>query len=231
MTKAFRICALLGLLSAGLLYIWWDEQDPWKRKARLETADRMSALQQIENRVLNWPPRVGEKFPEISLTDHNEAQFSLGSLKGKPTIVEIVAMSCAGCQAFSGGSKYGGFEGFPSQPGLDSIEQYLKSYGRGVELFGDKLNFVQIIIYNLNLKAPQKEQLRAWRKHFGLDKSNTYVLTGGEPLANKDSYKMIPGFLLLDSDLNVKYDSTGHTPRHDLFRELLPAVPRLLNPS
>ena len=160
----------------------------------------------------------------MHLVDEQEKDFSLDQLRGKPTLVEIVAMSCAGCQAFSGGNQFGGFGGFPAQDDLKSIEHYVKDFGK-TELFSDKINFVQIIIYNLQLKAPTPKELGAWRSHFHLnDHPNTFILSGGEPLASRASFYMIPGFLLLDSNLKVLFDATGHQPKYDLYRQLLPGL-------
>jgi hypothetical protein len=39
---------------------------------------------------------------------------------------------------------------------------------------------------------------------------------------------MIPGFQLIDRDFVLRYDASGHRPRHDLWRELMPAIPRLI---
>jgi hypothetical protein len=48
-------------------------------------------------------------------------------------------------------------------------------------------------------------------------------------LVNDASYKMIPGLQLVDQDFILRYDSTGRTnQRHNLYRELLPAVRKVL---
>ncbi|MCO6431412.1 MAG: hypothetical protein J5J00_11170 [Deltaproteobacteria bacterium] len=228
MSSALRITLLISLLGAAVGFLYIQENDPWRRKANLETPARMASLREVPNTIQGWPPAPGSKFPELSFFDHEGKPFSINSLRGKPTLVELIAMSCAGCQAFSGGNKYGGFEGFPAQADLQSIEHYLRQYGGGTELYGSKLNFVQIIIYNLNLEAPHPIQLSAWRNHFKLTSPNTYIISGGKPLANRESYNMIPGFLLLDKDLTVRYSSTGHNPIHNLYRTLLPGVVKVL---
>ena len=61
------------------------------------------------------------------------------------------------------------------------------------------------------------------------DVVQSVLLTGGEALANQASFNMIPGFLLLDKDLTVLFDSTGHSPRHGLWQDLLPAAKELLS--
>jgi len=230
-----RILLLIFLVAAGLVWLFAtdgsvaDSDKPWLRKARLETASRMSSLSTAPNTLKNWPPTVNEKFPNLQLYDHEGKSFLMESLRGKPVLIELVAMSCAGCQAFSGGNDFGGFGGFPAQANLGSIERYYDDYTGGNQLFSGDVSFVQLVVYNLNLNAPSAEELALWKDHFKLSThDNAYVVSGGKALANRASFKMIPGFLLLGTDLKVLYDSTGHTPRHNLFTELLPAVPLLL---
>jgi hypothetical protein len=54
------------------------------------------------------------------------------------------------------------------------------------------------------------------------------VLAGGPALRNQASYVMVPGFQLVDRKFVLRWDATGHNPRHDLYRELLPEIPKLL---
>ncbi len=39
-----------------------------------------------------WPPKVGEKFPDLKLVDQTGERVSMSSLKGKTIIVEAVGM-------------------------------------------------------------------------------------------------------------------------------------------
>ena len=225
----FNTLCIIGIIVGIVTTLYAENQNPWRRKASLETPNRMADLQRARNQLANWPPRVGLPFPGLELRNHAGDLVSVDSLRGKPSLIEIVAMSCAGCQAYSGGDKFGGFGGFPSQTELDSIETYFKRFTGGLNLHNNEINFVQIVIYNLQLKPAEPPDVAAWRIHFNLDRhSNTKVLTGGAPLANQASFNMIPGFLLLDKDLVVRYDATGHNPRHNLYTELLPAIPKLL---
>lgn len=221
------VLTLLLVIVCGIAYQLYA--DPWRVKARLETPKRMTAISIQPNTLENWPPQLNMQFPKISLQDHTGNSFALDSLRGKPSLIEIVAMSCAGCQAFSRGNTKGGFGGFPAQDDLKSIDDYFREFTGGVRLDSGRVNFVQIIIYNLKLEPAQTSDVAAWRKHFELSRaSNWYVLTGGAALANQDSFKMVPGFLLLDKNLNLRYDATGHNPKHNLYTQLLPAVQKLL---
>ncbi len=57
---------------------------------------------------------------------------------------------------------------------------------------------------------------------------NEVVLVADDYLIGPATFKMIPGFQLVDPEFRLRWDATGHRPRHDLWGELLPALPRLL---
>ena len=239
MSNALFVSVTFGLaLCAGIFLLNRESENHldapksgWEKKAELETAHRMAQLSKAENRLANWPPVIGRTFPRVNLFDHEDKHFSFDSLQGKPTVVEFIAMSCAGCQAFAGANKYGGFGGFASQAELSSFEEYFEKYTKH-ELHSDELNFVQIIFYDLQLRSPSANELADWREHFHLKHHpNTFVVSGGPALANQVSFAMIPGFMLLDENQTVRYDSTGHHPTHNLYTELLPAVRKMLESS
>jgi hypothetical protein len=232
MRTAIKAVLLILLLAIGGAMLYAHETNPWQKKLNLETPHKMNELAIAENRLKNWPPELNSKFPELQLVDHTGSGFDLAKLAGKPTLVEIVAMSCAGCQAYSGGNKVGAYGGFPAQREIQSIEEYYERFTGGLKLFDGQVNFVQIIIYNLKLEPTGPEDLAKWRQHFGFDqRQNTYILSGGKALANGASFKMIPGFFLLDKDLIVRFDATGHHPKHNVYTQLLPAVRAYLRPS
>ena len=202
--------------------------DGWQRKSQLETPKLMADLQSAPNRFRNWPPQVGKQFPNVKFFDHTGERFSFSQLPARPTVIELIAMSCAGCQAFAGGNEVGAYGGFASQDDLKSLEHYFRRY-TGQDLHAANVNVVQIVFYDLELQSPSPEELASWRKHFRLDRHrNTHVISGGDPLASSVSFNMIPGFLLLDADQTVQFDSCGHQPRHNLYTELLPAVKKML---
>jgi hypothetical protein len=200
----------------------------WERKAALETPLRMHQIAWARNTVENWPPRERQTFPNIQLIDHEGNDFSMQSLAGKPVLIEFIAMSCAGCQAFAGGKKHGGFKKFAVQRGLDSMEDYFQRY-TGYSMDTQKLNVVQVIVYDLKLSNPEPSELAAWREHFHLTSPNMHVVGGTKSLANGATKKMIPGFMLLDADLQVVSDSTGHRPKRDFYRDLLPQAKKMLD--
>jgi hypothetical protein len=176
-----------------------------------------------------WPPRVGEAYPDLRLVDQTGRVTSLASFKGHVLLVEMIGMTCPACQGFSGAKKHGTFGGVDSDGGLTAIDELLPQYAPGVTLPSDDLVFVQILLFDMKMDAPTGADARAWAEHFHRDAAkHQYVLAGGPALHNNASYVMVPGFLLVDRRFVLRWDATGHNPRHNLYRELLPAIPAIL---
>jgi len=118
----------------------------------------------------------------------------------------------------------GGLGGEPGQNGLESIESYVERYAPGASLNDPDLVFIHMLLYNHKLRAPTEEDARRWAEHFGVSRPDHLVLYGDERFINPASYKMIPGFQLIDRDFILRSDSTGHTPTHNLWKDLLPML-------
>lgn len=204
-----------------------EPRNGWERKAALETLSQMNRLSSAANTIANWPPVIGNSFPRFELFDHTGKPFLMTDLAGKPTIIEFISMSCAGCQAFAGGNQVGPYGGLASQGDMKTFERYYRDY-TGLDLHSGDVNFVVAVVYNDKLQSPTQEDLSAWRTHFQMESDrNTYVVSSPK-LASAATFKMIPGFMLLDQNHVVRYDSTGHQPKHNLYTELLPAVPKMI---
>ncbi len=179
-------------------------------------------------RAYEWPPVKGKAFPNLELLNQDAKKMKLLDLKGKVVLVEVIGMTCPACHAWSGSGKRGKFESVNPQPGLESIEKYLKDFG-GLELNDRRLVFVQLILYNMKMAAPSVEDAQRWAAHFGFKTENQhYVFAGDESLVQPASYQMIPGFYLLDKNFIVRSDSTGHNPKDNLYTHLLPMITKLL---
>ena len=177
---------------------------------------------------VSWPPRVGEPYPDLQLVDQTGRLTSLAALKGRVLLVEMIGMTCPACQGFSGAKQRGTFGGVDSDGGLPSIDDLLVQYARGASL-GDDLVLVQLLLFDMKMGAPTADDARAWAAHFHRDAAkHQYVLAGGPALHNQTSYVMVPGFQLVDRGFVLRWDATGHTPRHNLYTELLPAIPAIL---
>lgn len=176
-----------------------------------------------------WPPRVGEPYPDLELVDQTGRLVRLSSFKGSVLLIEPVGMNCPACQSFAGAHRLGPYEGIQPQGGLPSIEELVPQYARGVSLADDRIVFVQLLLYSMTMDAPTPEDARKWAQHFRADRAkNHIVLAGTKEFIGQASYDMIPGFQLVDRTFILQVDATGHRPRHNLFTQLLPAIPRLL---
>ena len=176
-----------------------------------------------------WPPRLGQSFPDLQLIDHTGREFRLSELKGKVVLVEPIGMNCAACNAYSGAQVKGGYNGMQPQQGLQSIETYLSQFAQGIDINHPDLKLVQLILYDFNMRQPTAEDAKFWAEHFGLNRrQNVLVAVSTTDLRGKPSFKMIPGFHLIDRDFILRKDSTGHRPLHNLFSDLLPTIPNLI---
>lgn len=176
---------------------------------------------------LQWPPKLNQTYPKLRLMDQTGQFVELASFRGKVLLIEPIGMTCPACQSFSGAQKRGGYQGLSHQKDLQSIEEYLLLYGNGA-LLSDVV-FIQILLYNLEMKAPTAEEAQDWAKHFQMERTKNQIVLAGIPeLLGKDSYKMIPGFQLVDKNFVLRSDSTGHQPKENLYTKLLPMIPELL---
>ncbi|QDT12779.1 peroxiredoxin family protein [Planctomycetes bacterium K23_9] len=173
----------------------------------------------------NWPPIKGEAYPDLILKDQLGKTVRLSDFKGRPILLELAAIPCAGCQAFAGANDLGSFAGVASQSNLDSIHKCAERFS-SVRLGKDKnVVFVQLLLYGNAMSSPTSDEVAGWAEHFGMQRSDCNVVLQGEAsMLSPEVYKSIPGFHLIDSDFVLQYDSTGHHPEDDLYRDLLPAL-------
>ncbi len=181
------------------------------------------------NRQVEWPPRLSKRYPDLVLQSSTGDYVQLSSLRGQVLLIEPIGMSCPACQAFAGAHRYGSFQGFTPQQNLRSIDEYFQEY-TDVSLDDERIVHVHLLLYGPKLGVPTLDEARAWAKHFRTEESaNRIVLLGTKELQTRASYDMVPGFQLVDKAFMLRYDSTGHRPRHNLYTELLPAVAMLVN--
>lgn len=176
-----------------------------------------------------WPPIVGQRYPDLDLIDQNGRPFKISNLRGRVIIVEPIGMNCPACQAFSGGHHYGAYENNPVQQYVKSFKEIFPLYAKGLKLPSRDVVFVQLLLYDMNLEPPRPKDAMEWAKHFQMDpRENFYVAVSPYDLRSDASFKMIPGFHLIDKNLIMRADSSGHNPKHDLYRQLIPFVPKLV---
>lgn len=216
---ACPLTLLLLLATAGLLALSGQDTEP---KPGIETT-RSNSSATIDHA---WPPRIGETYPDVDLLDRNGHPVTISDYKGKVVLIEPVGMNCPACQAFSGGNRKGGFGSVTPQKGVRALDELLSEYG--VSLEDERIVFIQILLYDMAMQHPAAEDARTWEDFFDFGGiSNRIVATTRKDLRGSASYNLIPGFQLLDKNLILRKDSTGHSPRHNLS-ELLSLVPQLI---
>lgn len=180
---------------------------------------------------VQWPPQLNQRYPDLTLTDLNGELVKLSSLHagGKVLLIEPVGLSCKACQAFAGGHRVGGLFGHAPQPGLRSMSEYIKLYGRSGDLKNENLVMVQILFYGPDgdNRCPTLAEARQWAKHFQRFSPNTVFLLADESLIGPDTRKMIPGFQLVDKQFVLRSDA-GNPPRQDVFKTLIPQISTVL---
>lgn len=199
-------------------------RDSWKTGPRPSQAS--GAL------PFTWPPRLGEAYPDFEVQMQDGKIHRISGLKGKIVVVEMVGMNCPACLAWAGASKKGTLDGITPQANLTPIEDTFQQYA-GVSLDDPRVVFIQLLLFNMQMKSPTAKDVERWSNHFhsGM-KKKPIVLAGApeflQPPYYQKTYDLIPGFQLIDKKGVLRYDATGHNPRHNLWSDLLPAVRRVL---
>lgn len=180
----------------------------------------------------DWPPVTGQFYPNLVLKDQTGQVTALSDFRGKVVLVEVVGLTCRACHAFAGGNESGRerFRGIEPQRGVDSIEKYAQGYAK-VSLDHPDIVFVQLVLYGMDgLSPPSLDDVRAWSRHFGMDRyRNEVVLVGDERFISPQTRRLIPGFHLIDRN-GILRAMHSNDPRHDnLYTALLPSLGELAN--
>ncbi len=188
------------------------------------------AAPKLEKPVIDpWPPVAGQPFPDLTLIHQGGGTFKISDLKGTVVVVEPVGMNCPACQGWSGAHVVGSFEDNAVQPGLVSFKKMLPHYAGGLTWPHGDIVLVQLLLYDMRMGPPGPEDARKWARHFGFDLADgEFVAVAPYDMRGRVSYAMIPGFYLLDRNLILRADATGHHPKDNLYRTLLPMIPALL---
>ncbi len=186
-----------------------------------------------------WPPRLDERYPDLELLDVEERPVSLSSFEGRVILLEPIGMNCPACNAFAGANRAGrgGLNGLRPQQGVPSIYEAIEQWAPGADLDDDRLVFVHLLLYDYQMQAPDDYQMQApdvddarhWDDHFEVSRHGGLVLFPAKDLRGKAAYDLIPGFQLIDQRFVLRFDSSGHQPRHNLWSELLPTLPAILD--
>ncbi len=84
------------------------------------------------------------------------------------------------------------------------------------------------MMFGFDMKAPSVDDVAEWAKHFSLDREGHHVLVGHRGLLGPKTIQTVPGLMLVDRDGTLRYDAGGAHAPHNLWSDLLPAIPQLL---
>lgn len=207
--------------------------DPMKdflsqRFEQVEEAIAPSDADLYPDREINgdFPPLKGQSYPDSRLIDQDGQPLVIEDFRGEVVLVELAAIPCGGCQAFAGANDKGGYLTSKVQSNLKSIHHYVERFAK-VEL-GRDVVFVQMLIYNNDMKAPTQEEVAGWAEHFGMKTENRHYVVGAPgSILSQETRDAIPGFHLIDHRGNLVGDSCGHQPVDNLFEDLLPKLSKL----
>ncbi len=221
------VVAALLLISSGAYLVFTIRN--LEREAQGAGYGTEAPLDEPDNSAVlsgEWPPRLGETYPDLKLYDQEGNLVQLSSFKGKVLVIEMVGMTCPACQFWSGSGVKGDYpKGTPKPGGHPGFRRDFERI-TGLDLGSRDVIFVQLILYSMSMKAPTREAVRSWAAHFGFERSkNEVVLAGTSKFISQASYDLIPGFQLVDRNFILRYDATGHHPFHNWANELLPMVP------
>ncbi|MEM7311819.1 MAG: hypothetical protein AAF497_01580 [Planctomycetota bacterium] len=180
------------------------------------------------NANVDWPPRLGQAYPDLTLTDIYGRKVQLSRFRGRTLLIEPIGMACKACQAFAGGHHVGDFMGMKAQPGLKSFKEYVKVLGKGVNLNDSRIVSIQVLFFGPNShRAPTLKEAQAWAQHYGSYSPETIVLFADQGMIRPETKSIIPGFQLVDRDFTLRCDA-GNAPRQDVYRDLIPMIRQVI---
>lgn len=175
-----------------------------------------------------WPPVLEQTYPDLALQTLDGKPVNLRRFAGKPLLIELVGMPCAGCQAMLGGHRpgVGGYGGVAPQASIGALNAYLKRDARGLQVGDSSFTMVVILLYGMDMQAPSLEDARAFAQHFRLGEREQ-VLVGDQRYIRDDVRSAIPGFHLVDREFRFRSDAGGGSAPHPYWSHTFPLLARL----
>jgi hypothetical protein len=215
------IGVVLFLIGAALLFVELRDPTPAERRP----------AQPAHVGEIGWPPVLDQPYPPLVLLGIDDQWHALADLKGRPVLIHVIGMGNPASNAWAGAGDdpERGFRGVIPQVGLGTLRENLQQHAGGVALDDPRFAVVHLLLADPAGHAPSVADAREWAARFGVDGlRNHLALVGDARLATAAGLAMVPGFQLLDRDLVLRRDSTGEQPKHDLHRDLLPELARML---
>ena len=197
--------------------------------------NRLQSVEKSKNLPTDWPPKMNALYPDLALIDQTGKSFQLSELKGRVLVLEYVDMSSPVSQAQSGAGLLGAY-GYTKE--IDEFtepfdEVLRKNPGLGqtpLVLPHAELIQVKIIVYSQDDKQASRDDAQFWAEHFGFTRDRNIIVAVAREDIRIDSVEaLITGYQLIDKNFNLRVDSAGTAPKHNLKLTLIPLVPKLLN--
>ena len=182
-----------------------------------------------------WPPKMNDNYPNLALIDQTGQSFKLADLKGKVIVLEYIDMSSPVSQAQSGAGLLGAYGA------LQEVDEYTETFEdvlrknpaldqQPLILPHRDLLQVKIIAYTQDGKQASRDDAQFWAEHFGFTKDrNIIVAVAEKDIRDEDVQNLVTGYQLIDKNFNLRVDSAGPAPKHNLKLTFVPLVPKLLN--
>ena len=220
------------VLAIGLsVYILEATKMPPEVRNRI-MSDLNNQFKNYSNFPLPWPPQMNKQYPDIGLIDQEGKAFKLSDFRGKIILIETIDMAMAQSQAYSGAATFGPFGAKTAEVDkkLQPIQAIIGKYSEGkITLPNPDIIYVKIIFYNATAAQALPTDATNWAEHFKLSKAdNIFVAVPDKDLRIAATTSLLPGFQLIDRAFNLRVDSSGLTPKHNLEMTLIPLIPKLL---
>lgn len=206
------LCVSLGLSAAGCPESKSDRLAQLRAAREAEKAARKAHREErLKARNHDWPPKLGETYPDLLLFDAEGKEVRLSSLAGKSVLLHLGAMCSPGTVAYTGGNKAEPFAGCAPQQDALALEAWLKR--KGISAEHPELRIVHALFYGTNQSdPPSAEDLRKWIAHFGLaERPNTIALRGDMAYSEQATFERIPGVQLIGPDRKFLVDCARNT--------------------
>ena len=228
--KQWGLLLLVAIATAAILTVYFRTE---VTEASVEGPPRAevtnSSVATPPRAGVDWPPQLDQPYPDLELINHAGQSVRMSDFKGKVIVVEYIGMTCPACQASAERMRREHTGTSSHKEGLGRSRIISQAQPAACLWKMTESSSFRCCSTACPWGAPTPEDAKDWARHFQMDRpKNHLVLAGKEELLGQASYDMIPGFQLIDKQFVLRSDSTGHRPRHNLWRELLPLVPKLL---
>ncbi len=219
---------LLVALIFMSLYIT-DMAAPKKTDNPLNLPAAPSKDQLAANLPKPWPPKMNETYPDLALVDSNGRNFNMSDMVGQVLLVEYIDITSPISQAQSGAANAGAYEGQEvDKVAYDFKTMLYKNTTPPMEWPHDNVVLLQILVFNANGAQTSVDDAAGWSEHFGFgDDDSVIVAVPQKDIRGTELNNMIGGYQLVDKNLNLRVDSSGPAPKHNLRMTLAPMVTKL----